>query len=45
MSKCEFFKAKKDYLGHLISQNDIEVNPKKIEAIKSWEHPNSVTQV
>ena len=45
LSKCEFLQTKIDYLGHVITQDGIEVNPNKIEAIKSWEPPNSVTQV
>ena len=33
-SKCEFFKPRVTYLGHIVSKNSIETDPKKIEAIK-----------
>ena len=34
LSKCEFFKSRVTYLGHIVSKNGIETDPKKIEAIK-----------
>ena len=35
-SKCEFFKKRVEYLGHIVSENGIETNPKKIKAIVDW---------
>ena len=32
-SKCEFFKKRIHYLGHIVSNEGIETDPKKIEAI------------
>ena len=43
--KCEFFKTRVEYLGHIISKNGIEMNPKKIEAIVKWPEPSTVTEV
>ena len=40
-SKCEFF----SYLGHIVSAGGIECNPKKIEAVKNWPVPRTVTDV
>ena len=37
--KCEFFKTKLSYLGHIVSKDGIETDPKKIEAIKDWPLP------
>ena len=34
--KCEFFKTKILYLGHIVSRDGIECDPKKIEDIKNW---------
>ena len=33
------------YLGHIISEEGISVDPKKIEAIKNWTTPKNVTEV
>ena len=35
-SKCEFFKTKVKYLGHVDSQNGVETDPDKISALSSW---------
>ena len=35
-SKCEFLKSRINYLGHIVSKNGIEMDPKKIEAIQKW---------
>ena len=32
-------------MGHIISKNGIETDPKKIEAIKNWPVPRTVTEV
>ena len=44
-SKCEFFKSKITYLGHIVSAAGIETDPKKIEAVKNWTAPMTVTDV
>ena len=44
-SKCEFFKLQVAYLGHIVSKGGIETDPKKIEAIKNWPVPKTVTEV
>ena len=44
-SKCEFFKAKLKYLGHIVSQEGIATDPIKIEAILKWPQPKTVTDV
>ena len=44
-TKCEFFKYKLTYLGHVVSEEGIQTNPKKVEAIQKWPIPTSVTEV
>ena len=34
-----------EYLGHVVSKEGIETNPKKIAAIVNWPRPMTVTQV
>ena len=44
-SKCEFFKKRIHYLGHIVSNQGIETDPKKIEAIVNWPGPRTVHEV
>ena len=44
-SKCEFFKDKIQYLGHVISKEGISVDPDKIKAIMEWHVPKDVLDV
>ena len=44
-SKCEFFKKRIHYLGHIVSNKGIETDPKKIEAIVNWSGPHTVHEV
>ena len=44
-SKCEFFKKQIHYLGHIVSNNGIETDPKMIEAIVNWPSPHTVHEV
>ena len=43
--KCEFFKSKIAYLGHIVSAKGIETDPKKVEAVKNWTIPKTVTDI
>ena len=44
-SKCEFFKKRIHYLGHIVSDKGIETDPRKIEAIVQWPGPRTVHEV
>ncbi|KAH0660902.1 hypothetical protein KY289_029650 [Solanum tuberosum] len=44
-SKCEFWLESVAFLGHVVSNEGIRVDPAKIEAIRDWHRPTSVTEV
>ena len=44
-SKCKFFKPEIMYLGHVVSNKGIAMDPKKIRAIQQWPRPTTVTEV
>ena len=37
--KCKFFQTSVKYLGHIVSENGVETDPGKIEALKTWPWP------
>ena len=44
-NKCDFFKDKIQYLGHVITKEGISVDLEKIKAIEKWSVPKDVTDV
>jgi hypothetical protein len=34
-----------EYLGHVVSEKGISTDPKKIEAVKTWPEPTTVTEL
>lgn len=44
-SKCAFFISEVHYLGHVISGDEISIDPSKIRVIRDWPSPTSVTKV
>ena len=45
LSKCEFWLDKVSFLGHVISQGGIGVDPSKIEVVLKWENPKFVFEI
>ena len=43
LSKCEFWLNGVSFLGHLVSKDGIQVDPRKIEVIIEWKPPRNVT--
>ncbi|WMV25993.1 hypothetical protein MTR67_019378 [Solanum verrucosum] len=43
--KCEFWLTSVAFLGYVVSNEGVMVDPQKIEAIKNWVRPSSVTEV
>ncbi|GJR73992.1 putative reverse transcriptase domain-containing protein [Tanacetum coccineum] len=44
-SKCDFCLDSVQFLSHVIDQNGVHVDPTKIEAIKNWAVPTTLTKV
>jgi len=45
LSKCEFWLDEVQFLGHVISDQGISVDPAKVETMVKWERPQTVTEV
>ncbi|XP_073019281.1 uncharacterized mitochondrial protein AtMg00860-like [Primulina eburnea] len=44
-SKCEFWLDRVAFMGHILSQDGVEVDPSKVEALRDWPVPKSVTEI
>jgi hypothetical protein len=44
-SKCEFWLKKVPFLGHVLSEKGIEVDPEKVKDILNWKTPTTVHEV
>jgi len=45
LSKCEFWLRKIAFLGHVVSNEGVSVDPQKIEVVKNWPRPKNPTKV
>jgi hypothetical protein len=45
ISKCIFYQKKIHYLGHIISADEITIDPEKIDDIIGWTTPRNVIEV
>jgi len=45
LSKCYFYQSKIHYLGHVISDEDIAMDPTKVEDIMEWPASKNVPEV
>ncbi|XP_072058154.1 uncharacterized mitochondrial protein AtMg00860-like [Arachis hypogaea] len=45
LSKCEFWKEKVKFLGHVVNKGGIVIDPSKVKAVMEWERPTTVTEV
>ena len=43
-SKCEFWLREVQFLGHVVSNEGIKVDPSKIEAVLNWDRPRTPTE-
>jgi hypothetical protein len=45
LSKCSFYQKQIHYLGHIISEDGMAVDPEKVEAIREWSTTKNVKEV
>ena len=45
LSKCSFWLNEVQFLGHVISEKGVAVDPSKVEAVLKWERPKSITEI
>ena len=43
--KCNFFKSKINYVGHVVSSQGVQTDPQKIEKVKNWPQPNNIDEL
>ncbi|KAK1421343.1 hypothetical protein QVD17_23595 [Tagetes erecta] len=44
-SKCEFWLREVQFLGHIVNEQGIQVDPSKVEAVMKWETPRTATEI
>ena len=44
-STCEFWLTKISFLGHILSEDGVAVDPAKVGAVPNWKQPMTVTEV
>lgn len=44
-SKCHFWKKEVRFLGHVVSEDGISVDPDKVVAVREWKQPTTVTEI
>ena len=44
-SKCEFWLEKVAFLGHILTTEGVEMDPKKVEAVSNWQQPTNVSEI
>jgi hypothetical protein len=45
LSKCEFWLKEVSFLGHIISEGGISVDPRKVESVLSWNTLQNVSDI
>ncbi|KAK6139507.1 hypothetical protein DH2020_026738 [Rehmannia glutinosa] len=44
-SKCEFWLSEVAFLGHIVSDTGIAVDPSKVQTVVEWKQPESVMEI
>jgi hypothetical protein len=45
LSKCEFWLKEVSFLGHIISEGGISVDPTKVKSVLSWNTSQNVSDI
>ena len=45
LAKCEFWLEKVTFLGHILSEDGISIDPSKVQEVMDWKAPTSVHEV
>jgi hypothetical protein len=45
LSKCEFWLKEVSFVGHIISEGGIYVDPSKVKSVLSWNTPQNVSDI
>lgn len=45
LKKCEFHKTKVNFLGYVVGTHGVQMSEEKIEVIKNWPTPTTVTEI
>jgi hypothetical protein len=45
LNKCAFWLSEVAFLGHVINQQGITVDPKNVTAVVEWKRPSSVSEI
>ncbi|RVW97780.1 Transposon Ty3-I Gag-Pol polyprotein [Vitis vinifera] len=45
LKKCEFWLDRISFLGHVVSNDGISVDPGKVDAVANWRRPSTVTKI
>ncbi|GJW04056.1 putative reverse transcriptase domain-containing protein [Tanacetum coccineum] len=44
-SNCEFWLQEVQFLGHVVNRDGIHIDPSKVESVKNWKTPESLTKI
>jgi hypothetical protein len=45
LSKCKFWLKEVSFLGHIISEGGISIDPSKVKSVLSWNTPQNVSDI
>nr|CAD1830248.1 unnamed protein product [Ananas comosus var. bracteatus] len=45
LKKCDFWLREVTFLGHVVFEGGVSVNPRKVEAIKDWPRPTTIAEI